>query len=215
LRGLQLARVGWFFRYEAWLMGAGLALLAETLFEAARPRLAGALAVSVALLLLPRAVRAHGLVVPAAKNIFDQQRQMGLFLSRELPDASVALNDIGEVSWLSDVHLLDLMGLASIDVARALRERRATPAVLQELLASHRVEVALVHARLFRGALPRSWIEVGTWRVPDNVLLGEDTVTFFARDQSVANNVRAALQRFQPSLPDGIETKIFNAPGAR
>ncbi len=56
---------------------------------------------------------------PAARNIYEMQYQMAVFLHRYYPEGPVAVNDIGAVSYFNDFPMLDLYGLASMDVARA------------------------------------------------------------------------------------------------
>jgi hypothetical protein len=48
----------------------------------------------------------------ASRNIYEQQYQMGMFLKRCYPGKAVAVNDICAVSYLADVRLVDLLGLA-------------------------------------------------------------------------------------------------------
>ncbi len=50
-------------------------------------------------------------------NIYEQQYQMGLFVRRYYQNSTVALNDIGAVNFLADIHCLDLLGLANAEVA--------------------------------------------------------------------------------------------------
>jgi hypothetical protein len=122
---VQLAKWGYLFRYEAYLVAALVVGLAQAwaLLRRSEPshRLA-ALALLAAVAAVPlaqRTVLAATQAPQAAKNIHEQQHQMALFVQRHRPTASIALNDIGFVSYLSDVALLDLVGLATLDVAKA------------------------------------------------------------------------------------------------
>ena len=66
----------------------------------------------------------QGSAPQCTRNIFEQQFQMGLFVRKNYQGSNVALNDIGIVDYLADIHLLDLWGLASQEVAQARRSRR-------------------------------------------------------------------------------------------
>lgn len=139
---LQFARAGWFYRYEAWLVALALAALAVA--AAGRGwswpdphrlrRLAAAGLVLVAC--APFALRAYvalAQVPGAARNIFEQQRQMAEMLRRSFPGAAVAVNDIGAIGYYADVRVLDLWGLATMEVARHKLERTYTTAVIAGL----------------------------------------------------------------------------------
>ena len=79
----------------------------------------GALAL---LLFLPLAVKGGRLLwfLPqCTTNIYEQQYQMGLFVRRYYQGSTVALNDIGAVNFLADIHCLDIWGLANAEVAAA------------------------------------------------------------------------------------------------
>ena len=115
---LQLAAIGWLFRYEAYLVAIGIVLVARHLadageFAAGRPRrvraaltLAGLVVAAPLLTRAGQAIREGPLAI---KNIYEQQYQMGLFL-REIPVGSTVMaNDIGAISYLADVRLVDLV----------------------------------------------------------------------------------------------------------
>src|SRR5262249_23223006 len=127
LEHLLLADFGWFFRYEAYLVAIGISVCAAALAEedlqlgrllpSFEPRLWGGLLLLFALFpLLVRGADSLSKTVPATRDIYRQQEQMSRFLARYYPDAHVAANDIGAISYRNDFHLLDLYGLASLQV---------------------------------------------------------------------------------------------------
>jgi hypothetical protein len=125
---LQLAQLGWFYRYEGYLIVLGL-IAAATLLVPLGDWLRGrsmALSVGVYVILaaatfplLRRSVLATGQIVHAAGNIHDQQGQMALVARQLGKEARVAVNDLGAVSFLSDAHVLDLFGLGDNRLTRA------------------------------------------------------------------------------------------------
>jgi hypothetical protein len=219
----QLGRVGWFFRYEAWLVALALLLTGSALLDRLtlvrawlQPGiLRRALSICALLLLAFPLVRraGHALEITprAMHDIFAQQRQMGLFL-QQLPGRSIALNDLGGPSYFADVKILDFVGLGNVDVLRAIRAQRthAQPIgeIIEDLAHAHQVEFALLHEKLFRGVLPSTWRIVGRWRVRESLLLGEDTVTFFATNAPLAAELRAQLEQFTERLPEGVDVQL-------
>jgi hypothetical protein len=217
---LQLAAVGWLYRYEAYLVAIGIVLVARHLAEAAsaaraRPPLARLALMTAALVvsapLLTRAVGALRDGPLAMKNIYEQQYQMGLFL-RGLPaGATVMANDIGAVSYLADVRLVDLYGLATRETARARREGRVDRALLARLAAENPPAAVVIYRSWFASALPADWIEVGTWKVRDMVVVADRVVTFYAPGEEAAARLSAALAAFVPRLPATVAARV---PGA-
>ena len=80
-----------------------------------------ACAVVLAIPLVTRAAKGMLVTVPATGEVYRQQYQMGLFFGEYYRGETVALNDIGAVSWLAPVKVVDLVGLASPEVADARR----------------------------------------------------------------------------------------------
>ena len=216
---LQLAAIGWLFRYEAYLVAIGVVLVARHLADApgttahpGRARAALALAVGVAAApLLTRAVEAMAQTPRAVKNIYEQQYQMGLFLHGLPAGSTVMANDIGAVAYLADVRLIDLYGLATQETARARREGRVDRELLARLAAPAAPAAVAIYRSWFADAIPSDWIQVGTWKVPEEVVVADRTVTFYATRPADAALLARALQAFQAHLPPSVSARIADA----
>jgi hypothetical protein len=218
---LQLAAIGWLFRYEAYLVAIGIAVVARhvgdglaALTRARPPRERAALAVAALVMaapLLTRAVEALHETPAAVKNIYEQQYQMGLFLRGLPPGSTVMANDIGAVSYLADVRLVDLYGLATQETARARRQRHVDRDLLARLAAETPPAAIVVYRSWFTDAIPPEWIEVGTWKVPEKVVVADRTVSFLASTPSDAARLAAALSAFQPRLPPSVVARVADA----
>jgi hypothetical protein len=223
---LKFAGLGWFFRYEAYLVALALLALSAGLKDylsqcqrkddisllersAATLLMAYCMLVPTTILCL-RGYQAITHIPQASQNVFDQQYQMGLFLRRFYPDASVAVNDIGAVAYLDNPHLLDLWGLASLSVAKIESKAPITPTEIERLATSKKVVVAIVYKRLFkngvigRGGLPKQWTQVGKWTLVNNYMSADSTVSFFATRPSGVAPLVAHLRQFSNSLPRAV-----------
>jgi hypothetical protein len=178
----------------------------------ARERAALALAVCVAAApVVRRAVEALAQTPRAVKNIYEQQYQMGLFL-RELPVGSTVMaNDIGAIAYLADIRLVDLYGLATQETARARRAGRVDRELLARLAASAPPAAVVIYRSWFADAIPSDWIQVGTWKVPEEVVVADRTVTFYATRPPEAALLARALQAFQARLPPSVSARIADA----
>ncbi len=157
-----------FYRYEAYLIVLGIFVLAapfSALLAAGWPRagtphaMLRSTALLAALLLLldlggRRGVYALLRTPRACTNIYQQQVQMARFLGRYYPDAAIAANDIGAINYFNDIHCLDLVGLASMPIARKMRENKLDGAAIEEISRAAGVKVALCYRRWFRGQYP-------------------------------------------------------------
>jgi hypothetical protein len=222
LAHIQFCMVALFPRYEAYLVALGIvvivAQLADQLPEkvfgtpadrALVPKRAGGV-VLAALLIYPCLVRAGAALVylpRASKNIYEQQYQMALFIKRYYQGSTIALNDIGAVNFLADVHCLDLYGLATNEVTKLMRHQQYHTADILRLSREAGVKVAMVYDNWYTpiGGLPRDWVWVGQWAIPDNLVAGGDTVSIYAVDESETAPLIQKLQDFSPLLPKEVK----------
>ena len=211
---LTLADVGWFHRYEAYLVGLGILAIALGLGSAidaarevfdrfvqhgtARVALILTLLLSVAPL-ADRATRATLETPKAMRNIYEQQIQVARFLRDHCGDRSVAMNDIGAASFLADTRCVDLMGLANQRIADRIRARTYGPGALELILREEGVSVAVLYENWIR--VPAEWTRVARWRIEGNVVTGGDTVAFFALAAHDAPDLDDGLRRFRSRLP--------------
>jgi len=223
LAHLQFAAVGIDFRYEAYLI---VLLLVSLAVAFARDRFGlrlslhrkGALRVGLALItviiastpVIRRAQDALNLTPLATQNIFQQQIQVAHFLHRYYDTDNVALNDIGAADFFTDIHLTDVWGLDSSEVARHVLHRDWNTQALAEIARRNKVRIAIVYQPWldFLGGVPEQWIEVGTWQIANNFICGGDTVTFYAVDPSEAPQLRAHLKEFNSEVSRYAKTRI-------
>lgn len=217
---LQFARTGWFMRYEAYtislgIVGIGIAAYPSTgphfrslgsILRAIRRHYVVALLATLAIVTLS-ARAALGMVILSAgtDNIYEQHYQVGRFVQQFYEGETVALNDIGAVNYLADVRCLDLWGLANLDVAAAWRTDTYDTEWLGSYAASQEVEIAIVYDDWFEaeeiGGVPSRWTKVGTWTIPNRVVAGGDTVSFYAVTPDAVDELAANFRAFVPELP--------------
>ena len=87
---------------------------------------------------------AAALVTPfAARNIYEQQYQMGRF-AREIYNRPVAVNDLGLVAYKNTNFVLDLWGLGSEEVRKAKLSGHYGPEQMTALADHHHTGVAMI-----------------------------------------------------------------------
>ncbi|MFX1392126.1 MAG: hypothetical protein ACFFAH_01000 [Promethearchaeota archaeon] len=142
----------------------------------------------------------------ASDNIYEQHYQMGLFIEKYYKGECVAVNDIGAVSYLSDdVEILDLWGLGDIDVGDARAKGNYDTEKIDEITKKKNCKIAILNDYFERyGGLPEEWVRVGKWKVKDNVILGDETVFFYAVDSDEVDSLMKNLKDFSSHLPSDI-----------
>lgn len=216
---IQLADTGWFYRYEAYVVFSGIAILGTTIpeiypksltfkGETAPFNLAGML--FLVLIASPFGIRAYNslkITPDATNNIYEQQYQMGLFLAHFYQGQTIAANDIGAIDYLADIRLLDLWGLGSIQVAELRLQKHYNTDKIYILAKDTAASIALVYENWYEefGGLPAQWLKVGSWKVSNNVVLGGDTVSFYAVNLSESQRLIQSLKAFQSEIPMGIK----------
>lgn len=210
---LILAAVGPMMRYQAYLVAISLLVLAQPLFTLdlrrwfSTPALARTAKILVAALILALALLAGGYMTlntpRATTNIYQQQVQMARFVRQFYNQGTVALNDIGAVAYFTDAHLVDLVGLATREAAQARLNGTFGPQIMADL--TRQADVVIIYTAWFPAGLPADWQAVGEWTIPENLICGDDTVTFLAPRADLVAALRANLRAFAPHLPASVQ----------
>jgi hypothetical protein len=223
LAHIQFCMVALFFRHESYLVALGIVVVVAQLADQLPEKLFGTAAdrtlvprhvagvFLAAFLIYPCAVRAGAALVflpQASRNIYEQQYQMGIFIKRYYQGSTIALNDIGAVNFLTDVHCLDLWGLGDYTITQLRQRHVYRSRDILRLARQAGVKVAMVYDAWYGrdiGGLPRDWVWVGQWALTDNVVAGGDTVSIYAVDESETVPLMQKLQDFSPLLPKGVK----------
>ncbi len=138
----------------------------------------------------------------APRGVHLQQTEMARFI-RDYAQRSVAVNDIGRVSWQNEYYVLDLWGLAS-DEARKLRLYSDDPQWVGPLAARHGVGLVMIYESWFDANIGQDWVLLGVHDIAIKFgFLGDYQVSFYATDPALAPELTEALRAFAPTLPEG------------
>ncbi len=227
---LQLGRIGWFFRYEAYLVALGVIIISiqgrQFLSELdltsirmpiigtglERNRLYGLGFVILFIApLVGRGVLALCWTPIASNNIYEQQYQMGLFLNRFYTGETVMINDIGCINYLSDIVCVDKWGIGTLEIGQALLNGSMSPSILRTVATERGVKVAIIYAD---NLVPEEWEAVGSWTIRDNIVVHDSTVTFFVvmpseRDRLIDNLILFSQDLAEDVIESGLYTTLL------
>ena len=152
----------------------------------------------------------------ASRNIYEQHLQMASFIQKYYNTARVVANDIGAISYYSDIHILDPIGLGSNEVARIIREKD-----IKNIFRLNRIfeveefrrlaleyEIAILYRHWFK-SIPDNFIKVGEWTTPNNKGFGGPTVSFYAIGSENKRKLKESLEDFNQYIDKDVKVKIL------
>jgi hypothetical protein len=232
---LQFAAVGWAMRYEsylvAWatLVGAlALAELKATLrIGGAVPHgllARGALSVSALLLVAPLLVRsAQGLRVGpvAAAEIHALNYQIGRFVTRYYSGHPILLHDIGLVTYLADIRVIDYDGLGTTSMTRRRLEHGAVTLDEATTMARAGGAPVAIFSDLWLSrenhTAPETWQRVARFRLPTGGYAIPTEFSLYALSQHgrsvLEEQVRNFASTISPRLEGRLAVEIVDAGG--
>ncbi len=215
---IQFARIGWLYRYEAYLIAISIFIISiyykkistNKLITKNFKQIFVLFIIFCGLLLLYRGINGARKSVIATKNIYEQQYHMGLFLKKFYKGKIVALNDIGATNFLADIKCIDLFGLADNKINPKLRDYKYTCpfpyklSIFKRRLKQKKIDIIIIFKGWFKNVIPENWVEVGKWKIKNNVVCGQNKVTFFATDPQKAKILIENLKKFKNKLPKDV-----------
>ncbi len=202
----------WSGRYEAYIITLGIYAVSFAICEdiSAIPQISKRnilhyLSLAVVILLsgfIQRGVYFVKHIPRSTSNIYQQQYQMGLFLKKFYTGKAVAVNDIGAANFLADIKCFDLLGLGNIEgLAQSLNIHE-----IEEKLAANQVGIGIANAHFFddNKQLPPQWAKAGQWKILNNRVCGDDTITFYAFDPLEKDTLLKNYNLFVPQLPPSV-----------
>jgi hypothetical protein len=217
---LSFAATGYLYRYEAYLFFC-LAVITPVLFYKygryvlvdLKSAVSRIIAVAMMFFLVfPVVIRCATALNKADQgciNIFDQQYQMAMFVKRYYNNATIALNDIGSVSYYTNASIVDLWGLANNDVTRSKKLHYWTGDFLDSLCRAKQVDLAIIYESWFPDLLAQRWTKAATWQIQNNVICGDSIVSFYSLDGAMKNQLQQQLKEFANQLPATVIVKYY------
>ena len=205
----QFARTGWVLSYEAYLVALAVTACASAFIVYARKQTLqterrNIVLVYVAMMVVLVGIRVYQCDLDLRKGfrqIYLQQFQMARFLAQYYPNAPVAINDIGLIAYYQPRKIVDVYGLASTEITNLKLHGGFNADALSRITDSNRVPVALVYRQTLGNALPSQWRLAGSWRLPEPYIVGGDTVSFYAVNDTNFEPLQRALIGYAPCLP--------------
>ncbi len=200
--GLHLAvgRFGWFHRYEVYVVLFSALVVLYAVHE--RQRMLLGWYVLGLLACAGPYIEAWRTTIEGTHDTYLLQYQMHRFADIFEP-RNVAINDLGLVSYYRhpDQYVLDLVGLGSVEAARA---KEKGPAWLDAITREHQIGTVMIFRSWFPD-VPSDWTRVGAiCLVHPPVALPDSCVQFYATPLESPEELRRRFSAFAKTLPSGV-----------
>jgi hypothetical protein len=206
------ADVGWYDRYQAYLIAVGVYLLLGVLAELPPEVRRRALVVAVGLAVVFGLTKLNGIVKAprAADDMYRHQYQAARFLDRYYDDASIATDQLGYISLLHDGPLTDLGGLGDYEV---LREGAADADLWADLAERREFRVvALFSSSALR--VPGDWVLAGHLQIDGKTTTSvTNRLQLYATSADELEPLQDRLAEFEPDLPARVHLEINENAG--
>lgn len=217
---LSFASTGYLYRYEAYLFFSFIIIVPVLFYKYGRYILSdltttfskiAALALAFFLFfpLVIRSITALDKAGQGCINIYDQQYQMAKFTKQFYNQSNIALNDIGAISYYTKANIVDLWGLANIEVTKSKKQHFWTPDFLDSLCKAKKVELAIVYDSWFNDSLTRRWNKAATWQIQNNVICGDSIISFYSLNALQKDSLQQQLKAYETQLPPSVVVKYY------
>jgi hypothetical protein len=210
---VTFAQIGWFERYQAYLVALGVLLLLamadELVPQLRRPPARAFLVPGLALLMLTLCVTKISLTVQvptAVQDTYQQRYQAARFLAQYYDGQPVATGELGYISLEHKGPVTDLFGLGDYQVLQARRAAGQVPpmAYWDQLAKERGFKVVAVYPSTLLFNAPHDWIHVGDWHMNHRTVTAlEQTFQFWVTSPQRVKPLEAQLRSFQSSMPAG------------
>lgn len=200
---LEFGRVGWLYRYEAYLVVLGVVAIASALthqqparwppFDAIRWSAAAALAAILLFPLVLRGVLASRAVVAGAAELYRHEYAWSRFFARYSPDGGLLVTDVGAVSYFTDVPIVDAAGLATRELLPARWTDPVDVPLAVRIARSRGVRVSIIDGPL--GGALTGWPCVAAWTTAGDTTPNA-TIWLSAADAEAASHLARDLRAF-------------------
>ncbi len=197
------------FRYEAYLMaGFSMAIIPEVkgFVESFGSYLKKEKALSVfimmnVVLLFYKSFIAHPMLSEGGKNIYEQQIQSAKFLHAYYNESKVVANDIGAVTYFTDIHLLDTAGLGSIETIPFNENKRKSDPAFEYFLTRYTTErnydIAVIYDAWLKPYIPKNWKKAAVLKIKNPVTVARDEVSIYSVDHTALAELKENIRKFK------------------
>lgn len=204
----MFAETRYLFRYEAYLTAGFAMVIFERIsrefllkdFFTIKNGLLSILLIANFILMAYKTFVSHQMLRFGSKNIYEQQIQSAKFLHTYYNDAKVVANDIGAVTYFTDIHLLDVVGLGSLETmpynGNEVTFDERFKKFMSDYTSDNKFELAVVYDHWFNGQIPDQWVKVAELTIQENLNTAGNTVSIYSINKHGVELLRKNVKEF-------------------
>jgi hypothetical protein len=197
------------FRYEAYILtGFSMALIPKLkgLFEHFRTYIKKELIISGLVLaniflLVYKFSFAHKMLIDGGKNIYEQQIQSARFLHSYYNESKIVANDIGAITYFTNIHLLDMAGLGSKETIVFNENKRSADKQFQGFLTQYTItndyDIAIIYEAWLQNHIPENWRKVAELKINNPITVARDKVSIYSINKNNIDKLKQHVRNFK------------------
>jgi len=190
--------------YPGVLVGCALAIAAPLILKTRNKWFLYPLSALIAFPLIIRSVTSLRRTAADCIDVYTEQYQTAKFVYDFYYRDPVASNDLGAISFCADdARIVDLAGLANLEVLHRKRIHNWTPAAADSLSERMNANVAILHHSWSDAEVEPYWYRIATWQLP------HDSVSFYSIDRRYIEKLQNNMRAFEPKLPPGVIVRYY------
>lgn len=198
-----------FFRYEAYILaGFSMALIPKVkgFFEdfknyITHEKLISGLILMNIILMIYKISFAHLMLDNGGKNIYEQQIQSARFLNTYYNRSKVVANDIGAITYYTDIHLLDIAGLGSKETIPFNQNKRKADKHFKQFLTRYTIsntyDIAIVYDQWLEGQIPDNWKKAAVLKITNPVTVAREEVSVYSVNHRNLRSLKENIRKFK------------------
>ncbi len=207
-----LADIGWFERYQAYLVISGSFVAFRIAAEVFNPERRRRVLVVVLILISTVAIGKAVLLVEvplAESNTYRQRYQLARFLHRYYDGHAFLTGELGYTTLLHNGAVIDILGLGTYPIAveRHNGVKMLDAQFVERLARERRVRVMAFYAGGPGFKIPKGWVAVAQWHLDEpKISIPDNAIAFLARKGAPAHALERHLRAYQAELPSRVST---------
>jgi len=196
------------FRYEAYILTGFCMVLIPKLKEfffnfthyIKKEKIITVFIAANAVLLIYKGSVAHKVMNNGGKNIYEQQVQSAKFLHQFYNTSKVVANDIGAVSYYTDIHLLDIAGLGSVETVPFNENKGKFDQKFENFLTKYcidnKYDLAIVYEGWLQGHVPSHWKKAAVLKIGEKITVARQEVSVYSIDEKNLKQLKQNIRKF-------------------
>lgn len=152
------------------------------------------------LLMIYKSWAAHPIMNTGGKNIYEQQVQSARFLHQFYNTSKVVANDIGAISYYTNIHLLDIAGLGSVETIQFNENKKSFDQkfgnFLSQYCIDHQYDIAVVYEGWLQGYVPSYWKKAAVLKIENKITVARLEVSLYSINPKNLEELKQNVKKF-------------------